>query len=74
MVCGRGLQVRGYAFVVVIVVVRVVQVIVVVRCCRPEEVPVKVRGLVVSRGFVDACSVVGMGEAHPLEEQGRDQE
>jgi hypothetical protein len=74
MVCGRGLQVRGYAFAVVIVVVRVVRVIVVVTCSRPEKVPVEVRGLVVSRRFVDGCSAVGMGEAHPLEEQGRDQE
>lgn len=73
----RLLRIRGLVFVVCVVgVVRVDAIFVAVAMLRwrPEEVPMKVRGRVMFRGFLDASSAVGMGEVHPLEEQQWDQE
>jgi hypothetical protein len=52
----------------------VISVLVAMLRLHPEEVPVKMRSLVVSRRFMETCADVGMREAHPLEKKRRDQE
>jgi hypothetical protein len=77
MVVCRATRVRGLLSVLVRIGVGGVVVVLVVVTgmrCRPEEVPVDMRGPLVPGGFADTCAGVGMGEAHSLEEQSRHQE